>query len=75
MNTRTYSKAAISVLMMWTLGVLPLSVLAQTRISMPKNKYDVQEDVKLGRDRCYQPSTNAFDVSLRLWVLQQRELP
>src|SRR5436190_21677816 len=49
MNTRKYSKALISVLMMWTLGVLPMAVLAQTRISMPRNKYDVQEDVKLGR--------------------------
>ena len=49
MNTRKYSKALLSVLMMWTLGVLPMAVLAQTRISMPRNKYDVQEDVKLGR--------------------------
>jgi predicted Zn-dependent protease len=56
MNTRTYSKAAISVLMMWTLVVLPLSVLAQTRISMPKNKYSVQDDIKLGQQAAAQVS-------------------
>src|SRR5688572_27642771 len=32
----------------WTLTVLPL--VAQTRVTMPKNKYKVQDDVKLGRD-------------------------
>jgi len=56
MNTRTYSKAAISVLMMWTLGVLPMAVIAQTRISMPKNKYSVQDDIKLGREAAAQVS-------------------
>lgn len=34
--------------MIWSLAVLPL--VAQTRIAMPKNKYKVQDDVKLGRD-------------------------
>src|SRR5688500_16138312 len=32
----------------WTLAVLPL--VAQTRVTMPKNKYKVQDDIKLGRD-------------------------
>jgi predicted Zn-dependent protease len=34
--------------MICTLAVLPL--VAQTRITMPKNKYKVQDDIKLGRD-------------------------
>ena len=66
MNTRNYSKAAISVLMMWTLGVLPMAVLAQTRISMPKNKYDVQEDVQLGRKA-------AAEVSRQFPMLSDRQ--
>src|SRR5687767_2806973 len=34
--------------MILTLAVLPLT--AQTRVTMPKNKYKVQDDIKLGRD-------------------------
>ncbi len=34
--------------MVWALAVLPLT--AQTRVTMPKNKYKVQDDVKIGRD-------------------------
>ena len=30
--------------------LLPLSALAQTRVTMPKNKYKVQDDVKIGND-------------------------
>ena len=37
-----------AVAMIWALAVLPLA--AQTRVTMPKNKYKVQDDVKLGRD-------------------------
>src|SRR5688572_12657702 len=32
----------------WTLALVPL--VAQTRVTMPKNKYKVQDDIKLGRD-------------------------
>ncbi len=32
------------------LTMLPLLATAQTRVSLPKNKYKVQDDVKLGRD-------------------------
>ncbi|HEX6124534.1 MAG TPA: M48 family metallopeptidase [Pyrinomonadaceae bacterium] len=42
-NGKRYFAAA----MIWALAVLPLA--AQTRITMPKNKYKVQDDVKLGR--------------------------
>jgi predicted Zn-dependent protease len=34
--------------MIWALAVIPL--VAQTRVTMPKNKYKVQDDIKLGRD-------------------------
>lgn len=48
MKKYNFSKGLASILVAWTMVVLPLSVLAQTRISMPKNKYKVQDDVKLG---------------------------
>src|SRR5690606_22545320 len=30
--------------------LLPLATVAQTTVKMPKNKYKVQDDVKIGRD-------------------------
>ncbi len=38
--------------MVWALVVMPLA--AQTRVTMPKNKYKVQDDIKLGRDAARQ---------------------
>lgn len=35
---------------LWALLMLPLSAIAQTRVTMPKNKYKVQDDVKIGND-------------------------
>lgn len=35
---------------MMLLALTPLATLAQTRVSMPKNKYKVQDDIKLGLD-------------------------
>jgi Zn-dependent protease with chaperone function len=34
----------------WTLAVLPAAITAQTAVSMPKNKYKVQDDIKIGRE-------------------------
>lgn len=48
MKKHNFSKGLASILLAWTMFVLPISVLAQTRITMPKNKYKVQDDVKLG---------------------------
>ncbi len=33
---------------LWAMLLLPLSAIAQTRVTMPKNKYKVQQDVELG---------------------------
>lgn len=38
-----------AMLVMWTLLVMPFAAFGQTRISMPNNKYKVQDDVKVGR--------------------------
>ena len=35
---------------LWAVVLLPLSAIAQTTIKMPKNKYKVQDDVKIGAD-------------------------
>jgi len=42
-------KNLAAMLMVWTLLVAPLAIIGQTRITMPKNKYKVQDDVKLGQ--------------------------
>ena len=39
-----------AVVLVWTMLVTPLALVAQTRVKAPKNKYKVQDDVKLGRD-------------------------
>jgi beta-barrel assembly-enhancing protease len=37
-------------ILVWTILVTPFASLAQTQVKAPKNKYKVQDDVKLGRD-------------------------
>src|SRR5215217_1671869 len=50
MKRRFYTRAVTPALMILSLAILPLCAIAQqTRITMPKNKYKVQDDVKLGR--------------------------
>jgi Zn-dependent protease with chaperone function len=36
--------------LIWTMLAAPFALLAQTQVKAPKNKYKVQDDVKLGRD-------------------------
>ena len=48
MKTRRIAKSLVTAAIVWTLTVLPL--VAQTRVTMPKNKYKVQDDVKIGQD-------------------------
>lgn len=39
-----------ALVLVWAILATPLAALAQTRVVAPKNKYKVQDDVKLGRD-------------------------
>ena len=48
------TKAVVSWLTLVTFFVMPISVLAQTRIVAPNNKYSVQDDIKLGREAAQQ---------------------
>jgi beta-barrel assembly-enhancing protease len=40
--------------LVWALLILPVAGFGQTRISMPRNKYKVEDDVKVGRDAARQ---------------------
>jgi Zn-dependent protease with chaperone function len=50
MRKNYLQKSIIASVMIWSMAMMPIAVAAQTRISMPKNKFKVQDDVKLGRD-------------------------
>ncbi|MGI8787709.1 MAG: M48 family metalloprotease [Pyrinomonadaceae bacterium] len=43
-----------ALLLAWTMIVMPLAAIGQTRIVAPKNKYKVQDDVKLGQQAAQQ---------------------
>jgi Zn-dependent protease with chaperone function len=43
-----------AIVLAWTMLATPLAALGQTRIEMPKNKYKVQDDVRLGREAAAQ---------------------
>ncbi|HEY0049024.1 MAG TPA: M48 family metalloprotease, partial [Pyrinomonadaceae bacterium] len=47
---KVLSKHLTALVVVWTLLILPVAGFGQTRISMPRNKYKVQDDIKLGRD-------------------------
>ncbi|MGB7209568.1 MAG: M48 family metallopeptidase [Pyrinomonadaceae bacterium] len=49
---RKHSLMAIALI--WTMSVMPFLAIAQTRVNLGKNKYKVQDDVKIGRDAAKQ---------------------
>ena len=50
MKKRLMRNRAVAAALLWSLLVLPMATIAQTAVRMPKNKYKVQDDVKLGVD-------------------------
>lgn len=44
----------IAIMALWAFAATPLTAIAQTRVSMPKNKYKIEEDVDLGRKTAVQ---------------------
>ncbi|MGI8812468.1 MAG: M48 family metalloprotease [Pyrinomonadaceae bacterium] len=52
--------------MFWSLAALPLVVSGQTRVVQPKNKYKVQDDIRLGREA-------ATKVEQQFPILSDRE--
>ncbi len=49
MNNFNLSKYFAVIALVWTMVMMPAAAIGQTRISMPKNKYSIQDDIKLGR--------------------------
>ena len=50
MKKRLMRNRAVTAALLWSLLILPMATIAQTAVRMPKNKYKVQDDVKLGVD-------------------------
>lgn len=49
-----YSRNLTAVALLWAMFVMPLAAFGQTRVVAPKNRYNVQEDVKLGQQAAAQ---------------------
>ncbi len=49
MKKYNWGKNLTAIVLVWTMMMLPLAVMGQTRIKMPKNKYKIQDDVKIGQ--------------------------
>lgn len=49
MRKHNLSRNITVFVLMWAMMILPMAVMAQTRIKMPKNKYKIQDDVKIGQ--------------------------
>ena len=50
MREKLMRNRAVAALVFWSLVVLPMAAVAQTAVRMPRNKYKVQDDIKLGAD-------------------------
>lgn len=50
MNKRLFGKRFAAAALVATMLVLPITAIAQTKITAPKNKYKVQDDVKIGNE-------------------------
>lgn len=50
----SFGKNLTALGLMWAMLILPLAAFGQTRISMPKNGYSIQDDVKAGREAAAQ---------------------
>lgn len=65
-NFTDMKRTFTAVVMMWAMAMLPIAAAAQTRVTMPKNKYNVQDDVKLGRQA-------AVEIERQFPVLNDRD--
>lgn len=50
MKKRIAGKVSITALALWAVTMMPFAAFAQTQVRLPKNKYKVQDDVKIGND-------------------------
>jgi predicted Zn-dependent protease len=54
MKKHNLSKNITTMMLAWAMLIAPMAAFGQTRISMPKNKYKVQDDVRIGREAAQQ---------------------
>ncbi len=54
MKRYNFSKNITAAMMAWALLIMPFAAFAQTRIAMPKNRYKIQDDIKVGREAAAQ---------------------
>ncbi|MCA1623992.1 MAG: M48 family metallopeptidase [Acidobacteria bacterium] len=50
MKKHNLGKNLTAMMLAWAMLIMPLAAFGQTRISMPKNKYKIQDDVRIGRE-------------------------
>jgi beta-barrel assembly-enhancing protease len=72
-----YSKNLTAIALLWAMFIMPLAAFGQTRVSMPKNKYSVQDDIKVGRDAARQveqqmPILNDYEATNYVQRVGQR---
>src|SRR5688572_11335501 len=67
MRSRSFRKSLVSAAFVLSLAVTPLVAVAQTTVSLPKNKYSVRDDIRLGRE-------TAVKVEQQFPVLQDEQL-
>jgi predicted Zn-dependent protease len=49
MKKYNLGKNLVALMMSWVMLVLPFAAIGQTRVTMPKNSYKIQDDVKIGQ--------------------------
>ena len=49
MKKFSLGKSFAAIFLAWAMLIMPIAIIAQTRISMPKNDYQISKDVELGR--------------------------
>jgi Zn-dependent protease with chaperone function len=54
MKKYNLSKNITAMMLAWAMVIMPMAAFGQTRISMPKNKYKIQDDVRIGREAAQQ---------------------
>lgn len=54
MKKYNLSKNLAALSLAWAMLIMPFAALGQTRIEMPKNRYKVQDDIKIGREAAAQ---------------------
>lgn len=54
MRKRIAGRVSIAAFTLWAVAMLPFAAVSQTTVRLPKNKYKVQDDVKIGNDASLQ---------------------